>query len=140
MFNKLEPTMEFKDEKQAYECLKEWQDRLFLQDWTIKVKLVDKICDDGRLGECFHVNPLKVSQITLKKFEKENEIGELLKPCHEKILVHELLHLKYPECELNDPTIEEVLYNENQHALIEQMAKSLIMAKYNLTFDWFKNF
>lgn len=33
--------------------------------------------------------------------------------------------------------IEGVFYEEKQHQLLEQMAKSLVMAKYGIGFDYF---
>ena len=35
------PIMEFQSKEQMYACLKEWQERLFLNDWIIKISLAD---------------------------------------------------------------------------------------------------
>lgn len=54
--------------------------------------------------------------------------------------MHELLHLKYNLVDASNPSYEEVSLMQTEHMLLEQMAKSLIMAKYNLSYSYFKNF
>lgn len=137
----IEPIIEFKDESQAYECLKEWQTRLFLDDWIIKIHLVplNEISLSGCVAENKYESALKCSYINIGLFTNDNK-NDMIKPCHECILVHELLHLKLLLTDGASDTIDGQFIGSYEHALIEQMAKSLIMAKYNLTFDWFRNF
>lgn len=141
MSNIKEPIMQYESEEQLRASLKEWQDRLFLNDWIIKVSLVDSVVneDDEELqGNNTFTIECKSSHIRLTKPNEDNT-SRIAKFCHELTLVHELLHCKYNWCQA--PTSHEgVYYDVSEHALIEQMAKSLIMAKYNLPFDWFKNF
>lgn len=117
--------MEFKDLKQAEKYLKEWKERLFLNNWTIKVNFVD----GNEVPECQGWNNFsfvnKSSVINLVRLTDDIKT-RIVKTCQEVTLVHELLHLK-----LN--------LIETEHALIEELARSLIMAKYNINSDWFLN-
>lgn len=61
----------------------------------------------------------------------------IMKYCAEIILVHELLHCKMNWISNND-TYEGKYFDTVEHALLEQMAKSLIMAKYNVGLEYFK--
>ena len=132
---KVKPIIKFKDEKEAQKYLKEWQKRLFLDDWVIKISLVDEIDDEEECsGKVDYRREYLTAQIRILKTINENAI---CKHCHEHILVHELLHLIIPQTD-NYETIETLYWNENQHQTMEKMARSLIMAKYNLDFNWFK--
>ena len=135
------PILTFEDEKQLYDCLKEWQDRLFLNDWIIKVSLVDEIrnadYEELQGNNTFQIDN-KACHIRLVKPNEDNT-SRIVKFCAEVTLVHELLHCKYNWCQAPS-TYEGIYYDTLEHSLIEQMAKSLIMAKYNLPFEWFKNF
>lgn len=137
-----EPIIEFTDESQAYECLKEWQERLFLTDWVISVALVDK-CEDINGKNCIatnvHNHDCKDCHIELEIFTDEHKTHHT-KLSHEQSLVHELLHCNYCWFRYDETDADGCLLNLHHHQLLEQMAKSLIMSKYNLTFDWFKNF
>jgi hypothetical protein len=134
------PVMDFETVGRARECLSEWQERLFLQDWVIGLDLADELQIDGddTAGTNEYNTTLKCSVITIRR-HKGDESEMSMKVCHEHVLVHELLHLKYnwQEC---DALYESKYVDACEHALLEQMAKSLIMAKYNLTFGWFRNF
>jgi hypothetical protein len=56
----------------------------------------------------------------------------------ELVLVHELLHCKISILNNDIGTYEVDMTEYFYHSLLEQLAKSLIMAKYDLTFDYFK--
>jgi hypothetical protein len=133
------PKMIFEDEKEAELYLKEWQERLFLTDWTLRIILCEPNEFSGEdkdlWGQCDgdHVDKSAVIRI-LKKGLKEDRIT---KKCHECILIHELLHCKYMS--MTSDTIEGKYYETKEHGLLESMAKSLLMAKYDLKFDWFMN-
>ena len=135
-----EPVIRFESEGQAVACLKEWQERLFLDDWIIKVKLC-RLCDmrdSENAGENEYQAGSKRSLIRIATdYDGEDFIEKI---CHEKILVHELLHCKYNWVFINAGNYVEAYFDTADHALLEQMAKSLIMAKYGLAFEWFKNF
>ena len=134
-----QPIMEFESTEQAQECLKEWQGRLFLNDWIIKVMFED-LNDTDRFGEVEIASAIKCAVIRISPKSEYNS-STLVKYCAEKTIVHELCHivLDYVDFQGNKP-IEAVVFEEIQHQKVEQMAKSLIMAKYDLPFDWFKNF
>jgi hypothetical protein len=135
-----EPIIEFKDISQAYECLKEWQSRLFLDDWIIQLEIaeVNSLEVDG--SRCVGTNEYnhmqKMSCIQIEKIDKNLKTSN--KICHEQTLVHELLHCKYGF--IYTESYEGKYLEATEHQLLESMAKSFIMAKYNLTFEWFKNF
>ena len=129
-----QPIMKFKNLEQAKECLKEWQHRLFLDDWIIKVNLVDCVDDEPNcMGQVDYNREYLYANIRIKKELNEDTIENL---CHEKILVHELMHLIIPQTETYDD-IPNLYWNNNQHQIMERMTRSLIMAKYNLDIDFF---
>lgn len=136
------PVMEFESDEHLQRCIEEWKEVLFLNDWIIKGVLVDHI--ENEHGEEFSgqnsfqiVN--KCGLVKVVKATDENKAG-IMKYCGEQIVVHELLHCKYNWVERDYDSIEVAYYDELEHGLIEQMAKSLIMVKYKLPFKWFMNF
>lgn len=134
MKTKKEPIVVFKDEKEAVECMEEWKKILFLDDWFIKITLDDcgNLDQEFKLGDnTFNANS-KASHITINH---KNYQDEFITKCpNELTLVHELLHCKQYWLDRG----EELNMLEEQR--IEEMAKSLIMLKYGLTREWFKNF
>lgn len=144
----ISPIMEFENQNQLNECLKWWQDKLQLNDWIISAYLNDEILYNNEKEECLGLHKSdyvqKNSYIDISTYKAIQEYLEKedssinYKVCHELILVHELLHVKIPMFENEDSSIGNVFYEINQHALIESLAKTLIMAKYDLDFDWFK--
>lgn len=136
------PIMEFESEEQLQSCIEEWKKVLFLQHWVIKGILCDEILDSNG-------NPLvgnnefqMVNSTSLVRIVRPNKENTdcIVKYCAEEILVHELLHCKYNWMCKSSDSIEYSYFDTLEHGLIEQMAKSLIMAKYNLPFEWFSNF
>lgn len=55
----------------------------------------------------------------------------------EKDLVHELLHCKYDWMGCQGRTYEGVYLDATEHQKLEEMAKSLIMAKYGVDYNYF---
>ena len=143
-----EPKCVFENLDEAKKCLDEWQERLFLTDWHIQLNLgEDDITEsDDLVGYVDYSRSGKTAYIGLanKKNGFDSPKDKVTKYCAEKTLVHELLHIKMDViCGCFTRTglcLEQIAFYESQHALLEQMAKSLIMAKYNVDFDWFKNF
>ena len=138
-----EPIMEFINQEQLQSCIEEWKKILFLQDWIIRGILVDPpIIDDngdelsGR-NEIQIVNRCSVIYIIHPNEDSRNRVSKF---CAELTLVHELLHCKYNWTQKTPNSIEYIYFDTLEHSLIEQMAKSLIMAKYALPFEWFQNF
>ena len=133
-----EPIQEFENIEQANEYLKEWQNRLFLNDWIIKLNFAEANEMPNNAGFnnwCFEKQS---ARITLAKLTDDTR-NRIIKVCQECTLVHELLHLKFNLVE-NADTYEGKFLEIHEHQLLDQIAKSLIMTKYNLAFDWFKNF
>lgn len=140
--NEKTPIMEFESEEQLQSCIEEWKKVLFLQDWVIQGKLVDELFDsDG--NELAGGNNFQITnQCSLIQIVRANDDvkSRIVKYCAEATLVHELLHCKYNWTSKCSDSIEYAYYDNMEHSLIEQMAKSLIMTKYNLPFEWFYNF
>lgn len=132
--------MEFTSEKEMYDCLRYWQEKLFLTDWIIKVILCSP--EDMDLSDVCGENNFQIeNKCCVIKIMKPEFYGDrITKYCAEEILIHELLHCKYNWVERDYNSIEVAYYDTLEHSLIEQMAKTLLMTKYNLTLDWFKNF
>ena len=138
----LTPIMEFESEEQLQSCIEEWKKILFLQDWVIKGKLVDELYNDSGNELAGDNNFQIANKCSLIRIVKANEDikSRIVKYCAEATLVHELLHCKYNWTEKHSDSIEYAYYENLEHSLIEQMAKSLIMVKYELPFEWFYNF
>jgi len=129
-----EPIIKFENKEQAEKCLREWQHRLFLDDWVIKINLVDCIEEEENcMGRVDYRREYLFANVRIKKELNKETIERL---SHEKILVHELMHLIIPQTD-NYETVPDLYWNENQHQIMERMARSLFMAKYNLSFEWF---
>lgn len=133
----VEPIREFQNIAEARVCLKEWQARLFLSDWTIKIRLVerDEIPGDNGRNDFQVINQSATIRLAIPSDDYKDRIQKF---CHEKTLVHELLHCKFNWVVCLD-TYEGKYVDEMEHQLLAQMAKSLIMAKYGITADWFSN-
>ena len=141
---RIEPCMEFESEEQAYQCLDYWQEKLFLHDWIFKLYLAkpesldradEEVSVSGRIDFTFS-QKCGVIQIVELTDDTRNRI---VKICHEKVLIHELLHANYNW--LAPPSSYEGMYvEEKEHQLLEQMAKSLLMVRYGLDYNWFINF
>lgn len=134
------PIVEFTSIEQAYECLLYWQEKLFLQDWTIKLDLVSP--EEMNLKDVCGENTYQIDNkcCFIKILRPEYYGDRITKYCAEVTLIHELLHCLYNWVERDYNSIEVAYYDILEHARLEQMAKSLLMVKYDLSFDWFKNF
>ena len=137
----MKPIEEFKTKEQLDECLRWWQDRLFLQHWLILAEVVDVVKDsDGEEHDEFagyNDFVFEAMQSHIQIVSRESYKGFIEKYCAEKTLVHELLHCKYNWLS-NDQSYEGAYVGAVEHGLLEQMAKTLIMAKYNLDMNYFK--
>lgn len=137
-----EPIMVFENEEKLQECIEEWKKVLFLEDWVIKGILVNSLADDNGTELAGQNIFEKVNRTSLIKIRKPDaETDEMItKYCAEQYLVHELLHCKYNWLAYNAEKLESAYYETMEHALLDQMSQSLIMAKYGLDFKWFYNF
>lgn len=113
------------DNDKGQKLLKEWKDRLGLQDWKIKLKIncgQDDI-DENSVGE---VEWNETNQSAMICIGREEDYGKRVRPYDfEKTLVHELLHIK--TCFLTD-TPDETLARVG-HQLIDSLARALVDAK-----------
>lgn len=129
----------FKSYDEFITLAKDWQAKLFLDDWFITFKLTDSpiYMDENELwGVSAYSYDNSVADITVyngKELQNSpsRNIAELT-------LVHELLHLKMeyfsdPDIVGEMPKIQESM----GHRALEMMAKSLIMAKYNVPKEYF---
>lgn len=131
-----EPVKIFKSKKQLEFYVKYWSKKLQLDDWIICV-CVDMCSNQENHGENEIDFVNKCALITIER--KENMDDFIMKQPEELVLVHELLHCKITCLEKNNMSREEFCYELEQHQLLESLAKSFIMTKYGLDFDWFKN-
>ncbi len=131
-----EPKLYIESEEEAVTLFKEWQHRLFLDDWNIQLVFVEHLGENAGEANVQWTNSCgTISILTEEAIKREGSMIE--KVIHEKLIIHELLHFKYMG--FNDKsTIEATYYNELQHRKLEQMSKALYMAKYNVGYEWFK--
>lgn len=133
----------FEDQEQLEKCLREWQHILFLDGWLIIAHIEDEIIDsDGKtLEDAAGLNTMvfESSQASIQLLSEKSYIANdnLFKHCMEKDLVHELLHCKYAWMENPNQYYESVYLEAKEHQKLEEMAKSLIMAKYGVDYNYF---
>lgn len=133
----------FENQEQLEKVLREWQHRLFLDGWLILAYITDEIVDpDGvevtdAAGYNSFVFESSISNIQLLSDKTYKEKNMLFKHCQEKDLVHELLHCKYDWLGNQGGTYEVVYLDATEHQKLEEMAKSLIMAKYGVDYNYF---
>lgn len=138
-----QPIMKFKDLEDGYYWLEYYKKILFLQDWTIKLEFVD--ADDGSYvgAEVSYHAPEKEAGITIFRYSDEFSKQTIVKLCEQKLLLHELFHIKLDlpyNYFVNGPdNLEKRVLSEKNHQLVDDMAKSMLMAQYNLDFSWFVN-
>lgn len=130
-----QPIFDFKNQETLDKYLKEWQERLLLTNWVIKAKIVEPNEIPSSAGNCIADWHNSAGMIRIAEYNHDNNY--IIKQPQELVLVHELLHCVFMQVS-NDDILESVFYEEKQHQTLERIAKSLIMAKYNLTYDWFK--
>lgn len=107
--------------------LDEWQERLGLQDWAIILRYDLKREDMGNnAGTTIWENTNKLAEIHIIREEDHNSI---IAYDFERILVHELLHVKFQWLQMEAKTYEETVFDEAQHQLIDDLARAFVMAK-----------
>lgn len=131
----MEPICEFKDKKQLQDCCRDWQHKLMLDHWVIYAGFHTTAEYPNEYG---HVEFSIANETATITILDKMPTGRITRNCAELSLIHELLHLKLGWLEANE-TYEAIYLDEKQHQLIHELARSLIMAKYNLDYDWFKN-
>lgn len=136
------PIEVFESQEQLEKCLREWQHILFLDGWLIIAHIEDEIVDpNGKKIEASGYNTFvfESSQANIQLLSEKAyyESNFMFKHCMEKDLVHELLHCKYAWIENPNQYYESVYLEAKEHQKLEEMAKSLIMAKYGVGYDYF---
>lgn len=135
-----QPIIQFTSKEQFEECLKWWKNKLFLNDWIIHWNYQDynlPPLNNMYMGNCEADYVNKGALITLADYDTLPK-DCIMTLCDEKVLVHELLHLVYPS--YTSDSYEAFYLEQSSHTKLEQLAKSLIMVKYNLPFDWFDRY
>lgn len=112
--------------------LKEWQERLGLQDWAIilnyNCKKEDMEDPDYSVGETQWSTTSKCARISIiSKEEYDND--RILEYDFEKTLVHELLHIKFSLIDKDLNTYEGIVAESARHQLIDDLARAFVMAK-----------
>jgi hypothetical protein len=135
-----EPIVEFKNTQAARESLKEWQRRLYLDDWIFLLSLVEpsEELDNQGIAEIDSVH--KAAIIRIAKLDGAAK-DRIVKICHEVTLVHELVHCMFDSVDNHgkNETPYGICYDRSMHNLIDTVARSLIMAKYGIGPEWFNN-
>ena len=115
----------------ANELLEEWRERLGLMDWCIVLRINVKQDDfEGEEPVAGQTNWQNTSKTAVIKVLDEKLYGDRIIACDfERILVHELLHIKFNILQQDPFNHETTVFDEFQHQLIEDIAQALIMAK-----------
>ena len=138
----LTPIIKFNTNEELQSCLEWWQKRLGLQDWIIKGIITNELIrPKSASGENEFSIVNKMAAIRIRPYDAGTAKDWIAKQPQELVLVHELLHCVIYETEYETTeSIELVAYNRQQHQLIDDMAKALIMTKYDIGLDYFRNF
>lgn len=110
--------------------LEEWQKRLGLSDWIIVLRYncnKENMQIEDTAGETEWANVNRTAVIRI--LNKEAYGDRVIKFDFERILVHELLHIKFSYLQITNNTYEGKIFDEVQHQLIEDIAQALVMAK-----------
>lgn len=119
----------FENVQQIKECAKYYINLLGLQDWRILfVHGVPR--DPSWAGQCESIFEEKCAKITI-----DNRVHNDLwfKEPQELVLIHELIHCKI-ELYDNDTMSGKMVYQQ-QHTLVDDWARSIFYARYNLTHE-----
>lgn len=125
------------------ELIQYWVDKLFLTDWIIVADLTDELINDkeesGDDSDNYGLSYINYLNKEAKIYicNAGNKESLVSKCPTELTIIHELLHLVQPTL-IDATTADESRYEMVQHSNLEQLAKSLLMVKYNLDFSWFK--
>ncbi len=117
------------------DLLEEWQERLGLHDWAIKLAYNCKqedLSNPDWQGENTWNSSIKCSTIKIVSPEVYGN-DRIMKFDFEKTLVHELLHIKFGLLDIVDHTYESNVVDGLRHQLIDDLARALVMAKRGTT-------
>ena len=109
------------------DLLEEWQERLGLQDWAIILRFnLPEEEMQGDAGTTIWNNVNKIAEVHIIQ---EGDYNSIVPYDFERILVHELLHIKFGYLQIEPSNYEEQVFDEAQHQLIDDLARALVMAK-----------
>ena len=139
-----QPIMKFNDLEEANKWLDYYKEKLFLQDWNIKIVFEIDNEDDSTGAHIEYNSPEKEAIISIIRHSDEVNKELVSKNCEQRLLLHEMFHIKldlpYEYYDNGIDTVDKrIMYNKT-HQLIDDMAKSVLMIQYNLDFSWFKNY
>lgn len=117
------------------QLLAEWQERLGLQDWIILLRyncVKADMTDENWAGQndWDTVNKTSIIKI-ISKEEYGND--RIMDYDFEKILVHELLHIKFARISFTTESYEGQIVSDLRHSILEDLARALVLAKRNQT-------
>lgn len=126
------PIMRFANLEEAKTCLKYWQRALYLDDWIIKLEIVQHTEMPDAQGSNSVMADLKSCVITLVDIPPEKADKHIVKYCQEATLVHELLHCFDWLQPRNGGTYEQMMFEAMKHQQLEMLSRSLIEVKYQI--------
>lgn len=118
------------NDKIAEELFNEWRTRLGLEDWIITLRYNCKFSDmelenvDGETEWSTSTKDAVIRILDPKEYGKRIEDFDF-----EKVLVHELLHLKFAILDCEKGSYESKVMEVVRHQLIDDLARALVMAK-----------
>ena len=105
---------------------REWQERLSLQDWRVRVRYSEKFELDGLQGRCQTEKFLKSAVIRINPHRERADADDDFSPI-ELVLIHELVHLHID-------ALWNFTHESTEHILVEQaiqcLARGMYRAKY----------
>lgn len=122
--------VKFTSIEQIKECAKYYIELLGLQDWRIIFKLTDNFNQDWG-GMCESIHDTKCACISIRKSFPDKDVEYWIKQPQEEVLIHELLHCKF--ILTSDNTLSGELLYTHGHQLLDDMARAIFKARYNLT-------
>lgn len=113
------------------QLLAEWQERLGLQDWIILLRyncVASDMSDENWAGQndWDTINKTSIIKI-ISKEEYGND--RIMDYDFEKILVHELLHIKFARISFTTESYEGQIASDLRHSILEDLARALVLAK-----------
>ena len=113
--------------KEAFKLLKEWQNTLGLNDWTITMDLLDleEVGNGKAYQETEYEESVKAAVIHVAHYEQLADYNKKLFN-FERTLIHELLHIKF--CLLDDE--KNSLQSRVLHQIVDDLSKSFYITKY----------
>lgn len=128
----MQPIIKFNSYIQALECLDEWKYILGLQNWIIGLQFTNEETQSPDWGYSETHKAIRIATIFIPTVIDAASFSA--KYCEELIIVHECLHIKMQPCDSKNETVR-----AEWHAILEDMAKGYLMARYDINFTWFEN-